>query len=182
MGIAGGEPWAGFAEAYGHELGLARDVGARVAGLELHWRITDDPRVDVLDRDALARDGSNVDGVIVPARGPFLLTLALHLVAHPDRRLIMVQDIALAARSGVPFELAQELGFAWELHLALAAAKEHAGLEIDLPPRPPRPPLGPLRTALWPGPRPLGVHIGRIAALRGRARLRYVRAGVRSLR
>jgi hypothetical protein len=182
MGVAGGEPWHGFAEAYGHELGLAREVGARVVGLELHWRVTDDPRVDVLDRDALARDGSDMDGAIVPAPGVFLLTLALHLVAHPDRRLIMVQDIALAARAGVPFELAQELGFAWELQLALEAARRYAGLEIELPPRPPRPALGPLRTALWPGPRPLGVHAGRIAALQGRERLRYVRAGVRSLR
>jgi len=182
MGVAGGEPWEGFAEAYGHELGLARDVGAKVVGLELHWRLADDPRVDVLDRDALARDGTLLDGAIVPAPPQLLLALALHLVAHPDRRLLMVQDVALAARAGVPFELADELGLAWELHLALDAAEAFAGLKIDRPARPPRPPLGPLRTAVWRGPRPVGVHVGRFAALRGRDRLRYLRSGIRSLR
>jgi len=182
MGVAGGEPWEGFAEAYGHELGLARDVGSHVVGLELHWRLTDDPRVDALDRDALARGGSELDGAVVPATPVLLLALAVHLVAHPDRRLLMVQDVALAARHGVPFDLAEELGLAWELDLALEATQEYAGLEVDRRPRPARPPLGPLRTALWPVPRPLGVHVGRLAALPGPERLRYVGAGLRSLR
>jgi hypothetical protein len=121
----------------------------------------------------------------VPAAPELLLALALHLVAHPDRRLIMVQDVALAARAGLPraFELADRLGLAWELHLALDAAADFAGLQADRPsPRPARPPLGPLRTALWPGPRPVGVHVGRLAALDASGRLRYAGAGLRSLR
>jgi hypothetical protein len=188
MGVAGGEPWHGFAEAYGHELGLVRRVGKRAAGLELHWRLVDDPRADALDRIALARHGHALNGAIVPAAPELLLALALHLVAHPDRRLLMVQDVALAARAcddalDRAFALAGELGVAWELHLALDAAEEHAGLRIDRPASRPStpPPLGPLRTALWRGPRPLGVHVGRVAALRGRQRLRYAGAGLRSL-
>ncbi len=188
MGVAGGEPWRGFAEAYGHELGMAREIGARVVGLELHWRLVDDPRADALDRDALARHGSELDGAIVPAAPELLLALALHLVAHPDRRLLMVKDIALAVRSADAdiqrtFELAAELGAGWELALALDAAEEWCGVEVERPgPRPLRPALGPLRAALWRGPRPIGVHIGRLAALGGRERLRYVGAGLRSLR
>jgi Uncharacterised nucleotidyltransferase len=185
MGVAGGEPWEGFAEAHGHELGLARDVGSHVVGLELHWRLTDDPRVNALDRDALARGGSELDGAIVPASAELLLALAVHLVAHPDRRLIMVQDIALAAARSLPraFALADELGLAWELHLALDAAEHFTAVTVDRPQaRPAKPALGPLRTATWPGPRPFGVHIGRLAALRGRQRLRYVSMGIRSLR
>jgi hypothetical protein len=49
-------------------------------------------------------------------------------------------------------------------------------------PRPAKPPLGPLRTALWPAPRPFGVHVGRLAALQGAERLRYLGAGLRTLR
>jgi len=188
MGVAGGEPWEGFAEAYGHELGLVREVGARAVGLELHWRLVDDPRADALGRDVLASGGSEHDGVIVPGGPELLLALALHLVAHPDRRLLMVKDIALAAGAARPelpraFELASRLGLAWELHLALDAAEEHTGVNVPRPSqRPSKPPLGPLRAALWRGPRPVGVHLGRLAGLRGRERLRYVAAGVRSLR
>jgi hypothetical protein len=188
MGVAGGEPWEGFAEAYGHELGLVRDIGARAVGLELHWRLVDDPRADALDRDALASGGSEHDGVIVPGGPELLLALALHLVAHPDRRLLMVKDIALAAGAAGPelpraFELASRLGLGWELHLALDAAEEHTGVSVPRPSqRPSKPPLGPLRAALWRAPRPVGVHVGRLAALRGRERLRYVAAGVRALR
>jgi hypothetical protein len=187
MGVAGGEPWHGFAEAYGHELGLARRIGTRTAGVEVHWRLVDDPRADGLNRAALARHGEQLDGAIVPAVPELLLALAVHLVAHPDRRLLMVQDVALAARAsgaGVrrAFDLAAELGLAWELALALDAAREHAGLTVErLEPQPERPPLGPLRTALWRGPRPVGVHVGRLAALRGRERLRYAGAGLRAL-
>jgi hypothetical protein len=188
MGVAGGEPWPGFAESYGHELGLALDVGAKVVGVELHWRLVDDPRADALDRDVLASGGQMLDGAIVPAVPQLLVALALHLVAHPDRRLIMVQDVALAARaagSELPraFALADELRVGWELRLALDAAQEHAGLAIEWPgPRPRKPPLGPLRAALWPVPRPVAVHLGRLAALDGRGRLRYIAAGLRSLR
>jgi hypothetical protein len=189
MGVAGGEPWRGFAESYGHELGLACDVGAKVVGLELHWRLADDPRADALDRDVLARHGHELGGAIAPAAPELLVALALHLVAHPDRRLSMVKDVALAAQSAGDelaraFDLARDLGVGWELHLALDAAAEHAGLAIERPaPRPPRPALGPLRTALWPGPRPVGVHVGRLAALDWPGRARYLRAGLtRALR
>jgi hypothetical protein len=188
MGIEGGEPWRGFAEEFGHELGLVREVGARIVAVELHWRLVDDPRADALDGAALARHGHDLDGAIEPAAPELLLALALHLVAHPDRRLLMVQDVALAARAAGPdlpraFDLAAELGLGWELALALDAAAQHLGLEADRPaPRPQRPALGPLRTALWRGPRPLGVHVGRLAALGRRERLRYVRGGLSSLR
>jgi len=184
MGIAGGEPWPGFTEDYGHELGLARDIGARVVGLELHWRLVDDVRADALDRDTLARGGRELDAAIVPATPRLLVALALHLVAHPDRRLIMAQDVTLAARGGVDdaFVLADELGLAWELHLALDAAERYTGLTVERPAaRPDKPRLGPLRTALWRGPRPVGVHIGRLAALDWPRRVRYVRSGVSRL-
>jgi len=188
MGVEGGEPWRGFAEAYGHELGLVREVGAKVVGAEVHWRLVDDPRADALGHGALGFHGHELDGAIVPAAPELLVVLALHLVAHPDRRLIMVKDIAAAvdaagAQLGRAFELAARLGVGWELHLALDAAEQYTGLAVERPsPRPPRPPLGPLRTALWPVPRAVGVHIGRLAALDGRGRLRYLGAGLRSLR
>lgn len=188
MGIAGGEPWHGFAEDFGHEIALVRRIGSRAAGLELHWRLVDDPRADALDRTTLAAHGSELDGAIAPAVPELLLAFALHLVAHPDRRLLMVQDVALAAAASGDslrraFALATELGVAWELHLALDAAEAYAGVRVErLAPRPAkRPPLGPLRTALWPGPRPVGVHVGRLAVLSGRQRARYARAGLRSL-
>jgi hypothetical protein len=188
MGVEGGEPWRGFAEAHGHELGLIRRIGARAASLELHWRLADDPRADALDRDALARHGSELDGAIVPRAPELLLALALHLVAHPDRRLLMVKDVQLAAAASGgdlrrAFELAGELGLAWELHLALDAVHDQLGVAVErFGSRPAKPSLGPLRTALWPGPRPLGVHVGRLAALRGSERLRYIGAGFRTLR
>jgi hypothetical protein len=188
MGIEGGEPWRGFAEEFGHELGLVREIGARPVAVELHWRLVDDPRADELVGEALARHGREIDGAIAPAAPELLLALALHMVAHPDRRLLMVQDVALAARAAGPglqraFGLAAELGLGWELELALDAAAQRLGLEVDRPaPRPQRPPLGPLRTALWRGPRPVGVHAGRLAALGTRGRLRYVRGGLSSLR
>ena len=186
MGVEGGEPWRGFAEAYGHELGLGREIGTKAVGLELHWRLVDDPRANALDRDVLARGGAALDGAIVPATAELLVALALHLVAHPDRRLAMVQDVALAARAADvshAFDVAARHGVAWELHLALHAAERFAGLAVQRSaPRPPKPPLGPLRTALWRAPRPVAVHVGRIAALNGRERLRYMAAGIRSLR
>jgi hypothetical protein len=188
MGIDGGEPWRGFAEEFGHELALVREIGARPVAVELHWRLVDDPRADALDGAALARHGRDLDGAIAPAAPELLLALALHMVAHPDRRLLMVQDVALAARTAgadLPraFDLAAELGLGWELELALDAAAALLGLEVDRPaPRPQRPPLGPLRTALWRGPRAVGVHIGRLAALGTRGRVRYVRGGLSSLR
>ena len=189
MGVAGGEPWRGFAEAYGHELGLAREIGSRVVGLELHWRLTDDPRADALDRDALARHGTELDGAIVPAAPELLLALALHLVAHPDRRLLMVQDIALAARSADAdiqrtFELAARArSSAGSWRLALDAAEEYAGVEVERPARRPRRPRsarcgprrGGARAARRPCRPPCGPPRQRAAALRaapGSGRLR----------
>jgi len=100
----------------------------------------------------------------------------------------MVRAGRLAAEASGPdlaraFDLAARHDVAWELHLALDAAEQHAGVAVQRPAsRPPKPPLGPLRTALWRGPRPVGVHVGRLVALSGRERLRYVAAGLRSLR
>jgi len=188
MGVEGGEPWRGFAEAYGHELGLVRRIGARAAALELHWRLVDDPRADALDRAVLGRHGAELDGAVVPAAPELLLALALHLVAHPDRRLMMVKDVALAATASGDsleraFTVAGELGLAWELQLALDAVQDQLGVAVQrFGPRPAKPPLGPLRTALWPGPRPFGVHVGRLAGLQGAERLLYLAAGLRTLR
>src|SRR5207237_9741447 len=140
--LRGGEPWPGFAEAFGHELGVGRRIGRHPVGVELHWRLVDDPRANLLDREVLARGGTELDGAIVPGAPPLLLALALHLVAHPDRRLLMVQDVALAARAcgddgrAQAVELATALGLLWELRLALAAAVDHAALAIELPPGP----------------------------------------------
>ena len=126
-----------------------------------------------------------------PPAPELLLALALHLVAHPDRRLLMVQDVALAARARRrgdrrAFDLAAELG------LALGAAPgarcrrraRRAWPSSGPPAAAQRPPLGPLRTALWRGPRPVGVHVGRLAALarRERAALRRARAQSRCSR
>jgi hypothetical protein len=171
-----GEPWEGFAEAFGHDLMLTRRVGAHALGVEVHWRVGGDPRTSALDHARLSAGAVRTDGLLAPAAPEQLVVLAVHMVGHLDRRLLMVQDIALLVRAlddaewNRAFALARELQLDWELHLALDAAQAYAGLGRERPGPPPRrPPLGPLALAGYSMPRVVHDHAGRLAGLPMRA-------------
>jgi Uncharacterised nucleotidyltransferase len=177
-----GEPWDGFAEDFGHDLLLTRPVGAHALGVELHWRVGGDPRTQGLDHALLSRGAERIDGLAAPGPAEQLLVLAVHMVGHRDRRLLMAQDIALL----VPrldddawdraFALARDLQLDWELHLALDACARHLGAARERPgPPPQRPPLGPLRLAGTRAPRLVHDHVGRLAGLPRRAWAGYAR-------
>jgi len=107
--------------------------------------------------------------------------LAAHLLSDRTKRLIWVQDLALAARSASAaswqraFELADDLGLGWVLHRALDYAARHLGLERErLVPVGSPPPWGPLR-AVEELNVPASLHLGRLAALGGLGRVRYLR-------
>jgi hypothetical protein len=167
-----GEPWKGFAEAYGHDLMLTRRIGAYALGVEVHWRVGGDPRTAALDHPRLSAGAVRADGLLAPAPAEQLVVLAVHMVGHLDRRLLMAQDIALLVQTlddaewERAFALARELELDWELHLALDAAQALAGLHRERPGPPPRrPPLGPLALAGYSVPRVVHDHAGRLAGL-----------------
>jgi hypothetical protein len=167
-----GEPWEGFAEDYGHDLMLTRTIGAHPLGVEVHWRVGFDPRTRALDHARLSAGAIRAGGVLSPAPAEQLLVLAVHMVGHLDRRLLMVQDIALLARAldddewNRAFAVARELELDRELHLALDAAEAFAGLHRERPaPAPGRPPLGPLVLASYSVPRVVHDHAGRLVGL-----------------
>jgi hypothetical protein len=182
-----GEPWEGFAEAYGHDLMLTRMAGAHAVGVEVHWRVGADPRTRGLDHARLSPGAVRVAGLLAPAPAEQLVVLAVHAVGHLDRRLLMVQDIALLvatlddAEWARAFAIARELALDGELHLALDAAQAFAGLVRERPGPPPRrPPLGPLALAAYPVPRMVHDHAGRLAGLPARAWPGYVRIVLRT--
>jgi hypothetical protein len=126
----------------------------------------------VLDHARLSAGAVRADGLLAPAPAEQLVVLAVHMVGHLDRRLLMVQDIALLVRTlddaefNRTFALAHELELDWELHLALDAAQGHAGLGRERPGPPPRRPrLGPLALAGYSMPRAVHDHAGRLAGL-----------------
>lgn len=175
-----GEPWEGFAEAHGHDLMLTRRVGAHALGVELHWRVGSDRRTSALDHALLSTGAVRTGGVLAPAPAEQLVVLAVHMVGHRDRRLLMVQDLALLVPTlddrewARAFAIARGLQLDWELHLALDALRANAGLTRERPgPAPSRPRLGQLRLAASPAPRVIHDHIGRLADLPARAWPRY---------
>jgi hypothetical protein len=167
-----GEPWEGFAEAYGHDLLLTRRIGAHALGVEVHWRVGSDPRTRALDHARLSAGAVTADGLLAPSPAEQLVVLAVHMVGHLDRRLLMAQDIALLVRTlgdaewERTFALARELELDWELHLAIDATQAFTGLRRERPgPQPRRPPLGPLALAGYSMPRLVHDHAGRLAGL-----------------
>jgi hypothetical protein len=175
----------GFGKRHGHDLHLVRRIGKRALHVELHWRIGDDPACAALDYGCMAPDGSRiqVDGVpvSVPALPKQVLCLAVHLLSDRAKRLIWVQDLALAGASAsgpewrLAFDFAGRLGLGWTLHRALDYASRHLNFEPERPLPPGRPPAwGPLRAVEELDMR-ASLHVGRLATLGPIGGLRYLR-------
>ncbi len=173
-----------FAVEHGHELHLRRRRGGMWLHCELHWRVGDDPLCAGLDHGLLA-DGARPLGtepsVLAPDPAPELLLLCVHFLGDRERRLAWIRDIALAAGRADEgewrrcFELAHGLGLSWALHRGLDYARRYLGLERDRPqPAADPPPFGPLRAVEELDMR-ASLHVGRLASLRGRDRLAYLR-------
>ncbi|CAB4880627.1 unannotated protein [freshwater metagenome] len=178
----------GYAERFGHDLHVRRGDGAAAVDVELHWRIGDDRVGEPLSHGHLIREALtlDVDGtpVLIPGTADQLLLAAVHLLSDRARRLCWVNDVRLLAQTApehqwtATFARAEALGggLLWVLHRALDYAAHHLGLERARPlPAGVRPPYGPLRAVeeldLQASP-----HIGRLVALHGLDRLRYLRA------
>ena len=186
----------GFGETHGHDVHLRRLVGRRSIDVELHWRVGDDELGRGLSHERLRRGARPFEaagtGCLAPAPEAELLVFAMHLLSDRDKRLIWVCDVHHAAGAATDaewaaaFELADDLGLVWPLHRALDYAQRHLGLERERPLRAgDAPAWGPLRAVEEVDAR-ASLHLGRLAGLRGFARLRYIarvlvpsRAGLR---
>jgi hypothetical protein len=175
----------GFAAAFGHDVHLVGPGEGGRVDVELHWRIGDDPVANALDHARLVTRGVDIEiagaTVRVPSPADQLLVLAVHLLSDRAKRLIWIHDLMLAADALGDdewerlFADADELGLGWVLHRALDYAA--ALLRYDRPrPRPAGPPprWGPLRAVETLDVR-ASPHIGRLALLGWRGRVRYLR-------
>ena len=173
-----------FARRHGHDRHMRKRIGIRTVDVELHWRVGDDPTCSALNHPFLASSTCVTIGgteVHTPPPAEQLVCLSAHLLSDRTKRLIWVQDLALAAESASAtswrraFELADQLGLLWVVHRALDYAARHLGLERERPlPMGSPPPWGPLR-AVEELNVPASLHFGRLATLGGRARMRYLR-------
>ena len=158
LGAAGYRPnlhlRPGFAERYRHDVHLSRRQGKRSLGIDLHWRVSDDPLGTQLNHERLESARVRIDGVDVacPSRADHLLVLAVHFLGDRQRRLLWIEDIRRAALAAdeeqwaLAFERADRRGLSWVLNRALDYAAHHLGLERERPAPPgPRPAWGPLR-------------------------------------
>jgi hypothetical protein len=174
----------GFGQSHGHDLHLRRRIGDRSLDVELHWRVGDDPACAALDYhrfDGGPRMRLNGAEVSVPEPAEQLLCLAVHLLSDRSKRLIWVADLAQAGAQASDsdwsqaFELSRELELGWALHHGLDYAARHLHFERERPLPPGRPPAwGPLRAVEELDLR-ASLHVGRLAVLGWRARLRYLR-------
>jgi hypothetical protein len=146
--------------------------------------VGDDPCCAGIDH-ALLTGGPRIEvggtAISVPAPPEQILVLAVHLLSDRDRRLIWVQDLALAGRRATEaewhrtFELARRLGLPWVLHRALDYAGHHLDFARHRPaPTGPAPPWGPLRAVEELDMR-AATHVGRLATLDWPGRGRYLR-------
>ncbi len=175
----------GFGEVHGHDVHVRRRVGERNLDVELHWRVGDDPVGEALSYELLAPGTGRLRvrdrDVAVPAPPAELLVLALHLLSDRGKRLIWLRDLELAGRDASDaewsraFELAREHELLWVLHRALDYTERHLGFHRARPlPAGSPPAWGPLRAVeeLDAG---ASLHVGRLAALRGREKAAYLR-------
>ena len=181
-----GEPFEGWAEAYGHELHVRREVGAHMADLELHWRVSDDAAAARLDHARLATRAVPLPAlgadVLAPAPAHELLVVAIHLLHHRRVRLMWAVDVVRVRDSlsdeewRFAFAEAGDLGLSWALHAGLDRAERLLGGTRPRPEAAPRRAgFGALRaTQALPGK--LGEHAGRLAGLGWRERGRYTAA------
>lgn len=175
-----------FGSRYGHELHLRRRRGGVWLHCELHWRVGDDALCESLAYELLARGATELEAepaLLAPAPDVELLMLCVHFIGDRERRLLWLGDIRRAAERAAPeewrgsFELAGRLGLSWALHRALDYSRRYAGLDRTRPAEvgaASPPPFGPLR-AIEELDMRASLHVGRLAQLRGRERLRYLR-------
>jgi len=181
-------PWPRNLERHGHAVELYRELGVHALGLELHWRISDDPLAVALDHAHLIAGASELAGaaeILVPGRSDQLLLLALHLMHHSEKRLIWLIDIMLVSQAAkeeewlTAFRLADALGLGWVLHRALDESEHRLGFCRPRPGATSAPHgWGPLRAAQAIGG-PVGYHGGHLATLPWRAGASYLVTGVR---
>jgi hypothetical protein len=180
----------GYAARFGHDVHVRRFQGMTPLDVELHWRIGDDRVGSPLGHALLLRGATEIPvgraSVLAPSRGNQLLIASVHLLSDRAKRLAWVNDICLMAEPAgaqeweTAFATAEAIGggLLWVLHRALDYAGHYLGFARDRPLPPGRPPpYGPLRAveALDIAASP---HVGRLVALRGLDRLRYVGAVV----
>ncbi len=176
---------ADFGEAHGHDVHVRRKVGIRNLDVELHWRVGDDPLGEVLTHERLSEEPARMTvagrEVAVPNPPWELIVFALHLLSDRGKRLIWLVDLKVAGLAASDadwresFELADRHGLLWVLHRALDYVDRHLGFNR---PRPleagPPPAWGPLRAVEEIDAR-ASLHVGRLAAMRGRERAVYLR-------
>jgi len=187
------EPWSGYGERQGHHIAMSRRKGAMTLMVDLHWRLSDDPVAHRLDHAWLFGRGEGLAigdacEVTVPCAEDELLVSALHLLHEQPKRLVLVNDVALAAQQaseveweGV-FAAAHELGLGWVLDRGLDYAAHYLGLSRVRPRPAERPPaFGPLRAGEsfegW-----LGTQLGRLALGGWLEREGYLRSAARARR
>ncbi len=178
-------PWKGYAERHGHEVALARTLGARNLFVEVHWRLSDDPVAMGLSR-ALLEGGAAGSPAALAAAPLQLVVLAVHLLHEPEKRLVWINDMAVVGRAlddpawAEAFAAAERLGLAWVLHRALDHVRRHLGFERARPAAPGPPPRwGPLRAGEslggW-----IGFQAGRVGGEGWRRSDGYVRSAARA--
>ena len=175
---------AGFGAEHGHDVHMARPVGRHRAGVELHWRVGDDPLGEALSHRALASAAVLADGVAearYPSSTDQLLVCAMHLLSDRLKRLCWIEDLRRISEDldnpawQRAFGRARELRLLWVLNRALDYAEHHLGYERPRPLGPGEPPeWGPLRAVEELDMR-ASLHVGRLAAMPWRDRPRYLR-------
>lgn len=181
--------WPQSSERHGHAIEMSRVRVRHNLGLDLHWRISDDPQASGLDYARLVtgadRRLGEVTDVVVCGSAAQLVLLATHLLHHPrpEQRLIWLLDVAAVARAAAEtewsdaFALAGSLGLGWVLHTALDETERHLGPTRSRPTSSPRPiPWGPMRAAHAIGGG-LGFHLGHLATLGWGERAGYLARG-----
>jgi hypothetical protein len=174
----------GFGASHGHDVHMARRVGAKTVDAEVHWRVGDDGLGNALSHGALAEHASPPgpeDPFLYADPSGQLLICAMHLLSDRLKRLIWIEDVRRVAAAlddsawVEAFERARALRLLWVVHRALDYAGHHLGYERARPlPAGEPPPWGPLRAVEELDLR-ASLHIGRLAALPWRSRPRYVR-------
>ena len=170
----------GFGETYGHDVRLLSRSERGDIGVELHWRIGDDMCTAPLDHARVASSAlplDNVPGVLRPGHTDRLFVFSAHLLSDRKRRLVWANDLRLAALDAPPTAWEAAFGLdnalAWLLHRALDRVEAAFG-PVRPRPRPigAPPPFGPIR-AIEAWDAPAALHLGRLAQLGWRERLRY---------